>query len=441
MNDLFRNWLDSIVVIVKKQQEIASIRGENYNLFKVIHMTSNETSVHSAFISDLLNPKGLHGMGDKFLRLFLDTINTHGFNFELLGCKAEIEKDIGPKTDTTGGRLDIYLTNQVGQAIVIENKIYAEDQEAQILRYHNFAIKKHKNKHLLLYLSLDGQVHDVDYTTKGGAKLDEDFYTISYRGEILEWLYKCRQLAVDKPLLREGISHYINLVKYLTHTNMSAQATKEMTDMVVKNPEYIRNLNTYAKAIENAKLTLTVKFWLELYPKMQLLAHENLRLFKDDEKNGISIVNNPEAELLKDSASRFRIKSLRSKGYNYKFGLAYPIAEKDGQLLVAGIIIDSAVTFRVYSEDANGYIPYAEVNGDFKRIREKHGDDAFPGNGWPTNLYICVKRPTNSETWNFAEMNNAALENLSNMESCIETILQEFKAYIDSLKEMLKEKK
>ena len=59
MNDLFRIWLDSVAVIVKKQQEIASIRGENYNLFKVIHMTSNETSVHSAFISDLLNPKGL----------------------------------------------------------------------------------------------------------------------------------------------------------------------------------------------------------------------------------------------------------------------------------------------------------------------------------------------------------------------------------------------
>ena len=221
---------------------------------------------------------------------------------------------------------------------------------------------------------------------------------------------------------------------------MSAQATKEMTDIVVNNPEYIRNLNAYADAITKSMQALTSTFWQEVYPNMRLLAHDNLRLFKVD-GNNIRIFNNPDVELLKDSASRFRIKSLRPKGYNYKFGLAYPIAEKDGQLLVAGIIIDSAVTFRVYSEDGNGYIPYAEVNGYYKRIREKLGDAAFPDNGWPEDLYICVKRPTSSEKWNFAEMNNAVLENLSNMESCIETILQEFKAYIDSLKEMLKEKK
>ena len=353
MNELFRNWLDSIALIVKKQQEIASIRGENYNLFKVIHMTSNETSVHSAFISDLLNPKGLHGMGDKFLRLFLDTINTHGFIFELLGCKAEIEKDIGPKTDTTGGRLDIYLTNQAGQAIIIENKIYAGDQEAQILRYHNFAIKSHKNKHLLLYLSLDGLVHDIDYTTKGGAKLDEDFYTISYRDDILEWLYKCRQLAVDKPLLREGISHYINLVKYLTHTNMSAQATKEMTDIVVKDPEHIRNLNTYAKAIENAKKALTVKFWEDLFSKMYKNYGEELCIVQiDDEKRAIFP---PTEEKMSQLAQDFKFKGDSNKN-GYSFGLAIPIAKNASQQLMASIMVEGAVSFRVFVIESNNII-------------------------------------------------------------------------------------
>lgn len=34
-------------------------------------MTSDETRVHSAMIADLLNPEGLHQMGDIFLKLFI----------------------------------------------------------------------------------------------------------------------------------------------------------------------------------------------------------------------------------------------------------------------------------------------------------------------------------------------------------------------------------
>lgn len=443
-NHLFRTWLNSITQILKKQQEIAAIRGENYNLFKVIHMTSNETSVHSAFIADLLNPKGLHGMGDEFLRLFVKTIDTHGFDFDIEGSEVKIEEAIGQKNleDTSGGRLDIIITNKKGQAIIIENKIYAKDQEAQMARYLNYANKKHKDKYLLLYLSLDGQVHDVDYTTKGVAKIDEDFYTISYREDILNWLYKCRQLAVDKPLLREGISHYMNLVKYLTHTNMNAQAKNEMIDVIMSNPSYIKNLHVYANAITSSMQALTNKFWQELYVKMQLLVHENLRLveIKDEGYNVISIVKNPNVELLMGSASRFCLKSLRPRGYNYKFGLAYPVAEKDGQLLIVGIMIDSAITFRVYTEDSKGYIPYSEVNSDFKRIRERYGDNAFPCKGWAENFYICAKRPSNSEKWDFATMNDSVLENLSDMDKCIESILSEFMSYINNLKDIIQEK-
>ena len=443
MENLFNIWLNLITQIVQKQKEIATIRGENYNIFKVIHMTSNETSIHSAFIADLLNPKGLHGMGDEFLRLFINTINMHGHTFDTEGSKVEIEKAIGQKKieDLSGGRLDIIITNKKGQAIIIENKINAKDQEAQMARYLKYANKNHKDKCLLLYLSLDGQVHDVDYTTKGKAKIDEDFYSISYRDDILDWLIKCRQIAVDKPLLREGLSHYINLVKYLTHTNMNAQAKNEMINMVMSNPSYIKNLHVYANAITSSMQALTIKFWQELYVKMQLLVYENLRLveIQDEEYNVISIVKNPDAELLKGSASRFCLKSMRKKGYNYKFGLAYPVSEKNGQLLIAGIMVHSAVTFRVYAEDSNGYIPYSEVNSDFKRIREMLGGSAFPCKGWAENFYICAKRPSNSEMWEFAKMDDPVLENLSDMDKCIESILSEFMSYINGLKEILQE--
>lgn len=63
---------DKICLLNQTYKKLEDEKGENYNLFKVINMTSNETSVHSAFLADLLNPKGMHHMGDVFLKLFTD---------------------------------------------------------------------------------------------------------------------------------------------------------------------------------------------------------------------------------------------------------------------------------------------------------------------------------------------------------------------------------
>lgn len=443
-NNLFRTWLNSITQIIKKQQEIAAIRGENYNLFKVIHMTSNETSVHSAFIADLLNPKGLHGMGDEFLHLFVKTINTHGFVYDIPESEVKIEEVIGQKNleDTSGGRLDIIIKNKKGQAIIIENKIYAKDQEAQMARYLNYANTKHKDRYLLLYLSLDGQVHDVDFTTKGVAKVDEDFYTISYREDILNWLIKCRQLAVDKPLLREGISHYINLVKYLTHTNMNDQTKKEMTDIVLKDPTYIKNLNAYTDAINASKIALSVKFWEELYSKMYSVYGDKLQIvLVEDKKDSVFAPSKEQMSLI---AKKFKLSRDRNK-YNYNFGLVIPIASNKNQQLMVSIMIDGAISFRIYTQENNHIIWWASENNYYKNIREiltKKGENVVV-DGWNSkDLYICARYPNNnSDQWNFAKMEDPVLENLSNMESCIATVLKEFETYIEYLKKVLTEVK
>ncbi len=441
-NNLFRTWLNSITQIIKKQQEIAAIRGENYNLFRVIHMTSNETSVHSAFIADLLNPKGLHGMGYDFLRLFVDTIKTHGITFDMEGSEVKIEEAIGKKNleDTSGGRLDIIITNNKGYAIIIENKIYAKDQEAQIARYLNYANKKHKDKFLLLYLSLYGQVHNVDYTTKGVAKIDEDFYTISYKEDILSWLEKCRQLAADRPLLREGISHYINLVKYLTHTNMDAQTKKEMTEIIMKDPIYIKNLNAYKEAIDLAKKALTVNFWEELYSKMYSVYGDKLQIIslKDKEES----IYAPSKEQISLLAKDFKLSGER-RNYNYNFGLAIPLLSCNSQQLMASIMIDGAISYRVFVVENNDIILYKDENNHFRVLREKlfeMGGNIVVDKWKGHNLYICAKYPNGElDSWWFSEMKDPTLENLSNMESCIETVFEEFKAYVEYIKKIQKE--
>lgn len=99
---------------------------ENLNLFSILKMESNENATHSAFLGELLNPKGSHLKGNIFLKLFLATIHGHGKIFDVDSTQLILEKYIGIRNDETkqGGRIDIYLKDKRGNSISIENKIF-----------------------------------------------------------------------------------------------------------------------------------------------------------------------------------------------------------------------------------------------------------------------------------------------------------------------------
>lgn len=226
---------NDIHLLIEKYEQIRKEKGDNYNLFQVINMTSDETRVHSAMIADLLNPEGLHQMGDIFLKLFirkLEELFKLELNLDYGDAKIVCEKYIGLKTKDKegkdiGGRIDIYISDNTNH-IAIENKIYATDQENQLLRYHNYLESIAGENKLLLYLSLYGEINDLEKTTGNNQiKEGEDFFTISYSEFILNWLEECRTKAIDKPLIREGITHYRNLIKILTH-----QMENEKNDLI-----------------------------------------------------------------------------------------------------------------------------------------------------------------------------------------------------------------
>lgn len=73
-NQNITHLLSHISVICRKYEEIAEITGENFNVFKVLGLTTNEVRTHSAFLAELLNPKGSHGCKDVFLKLFVEEL-------------------------------------------------------------------------------------------------------------------------------------------------------------------------------------------------------------------------------------------------------------------------------------------------------------------------------------------------------------------------------
>lgn len=227
LNQLLKG-ISNIILQEKTQQEEKRKRGENFNVFKILGLSTSEVRLHSAFLAELLNPNGGHGAGDKFLKIFIEEIshksdgyNNHDFVFDTLSVKeVKVEKDIGPVEDEHGGRIDICLEDEKGCYVIIENKIYAGDQSKQMKRYWHYAqemCNKNTNKYRLIYLTLDGHEPSKDSLVDLQS---EAYICLSYNHDIIPWLNRCVELSVRQPLIRETIIQYIDILKILTYRDM-----------------------------------------------------------------------------------------------------------------------------------------------------------------------------------------------------------------------------
>ena len=260
--------LHAVHQIAQHQAEITRLKGERFNIFSILRIESAENKTHSAFLGELLDPKGSHGMDDTFLRLFLNQIgyaNQDGDEKERLQASVVLEKHIGKRDDEAkeGGRIDIYITLSNGRTIAIENKIYAGDQHAQIERYRNH----NPTKNTVYYLTLDGSA--ASQASAGALKDKADYHCISYRDTITAWLGACIKEAADQPILRETIKQYLILIQkltgQLTENKMSEdlykaignhyEAAKLVKDNFAKAEEYaVRNFLAQVKEKTEAQL-------------------------------------------------------------------------------------------------------------------------------------------------------------------------------------------
>ncbi|NHB69164.1 PDDEXK-like family protein [Perlabentimonas gracilis] len=256
-----RNFLDNVATISKKYEEIAKITGENFNVFKILRLTTNEVRTHSAFIAELLDPKGCHDQGDVFLRLFVVKLKLAEIDYT--SAKVEIEKYIGTVSENydEGGRIDIIVTDGCGRAIIIENKIYAEDQKNQILRYHNYGEEKHKTIFNILYLTLYGSDPSSESLN---SRTDIDFKCISYKSDIILWLESCKEKALNHPTLRETLTQYIDLTKYLTNQLTNSKMENEIEKLLGETPDLIKPLAEAHAAYLNMSKKWVAKLLEEL---------------------------------------------------------------------------------------------------------------------------------------------------------------------------------
>jgi hypothetical protein len=233
-----QNLLSQVNTISKSYEKVAQATGENFNIFSVLGIEHYEEGTHSRFIAHLLNPKGQHGFGNKFFKLFLEMMcdKSEDFdkeNFDEDNYLIKTELVIGPinKDYTKGGRIDILLFDKNENAIMIENKIYAEEQRNQLLRYRNAYPKG-----LLLFLTLQGD----DSISKSSKNIN--YLRVSYCNDIIMWLEACQRIAIDNPVVRETIKQYKNLINKLTNQNINSQMKEEIFKLILDSEENFTSL-------------------------------------------------------------------------------------------------------------------------------------------------------------------------------------------------------
>ena len=259
MDYIMDSLLAKISQIHKRNEENNKSSGENFNIFNILDLSTKELS-HSKIIASLLDPQGIHEKGSRFLEIFCECIGIVDFSSD--NIIIETEKFIGfiPDTKDSGGRIDIVLTKNRNNMIFIENKINAEDQENQLLRYHNY-----NPKAKLLYLTRLG-VEPSDFSK--GESCHFDYQTISYRKDILNWLERCRDSVTDNPLLRGTLTQYIILIKKLTELPWRKTMEQDLLDIIVKNTDNISAALIIAKNINLIKYRILKEKFIPIIEKL-----------------------------------------------------------------------------------------------------------------------------------------------------------------------------
>lgn len=248
------NLLEKTQIIKNKYDDLAEYTGENFNVFNILRLDEKEL-MHSAFIANLLNAKGNHGQKDVFLKLFINEIKglfSESESKEIILAEFNtsqsfsIEEEHIGRVDYelgVGGRIDIVVKSG-RQQILIENKIGAGDQEAQLFRYYN-----HYKESPIIYLTPFGD--EPSDGSKGQLENNKDFICISYEIHIVNWIEQCIKEMANKPIIRETLNQYLHLVKQITNQTTNDKMEKELKQLIINNKEEVKTILAAHNSLRN----------------------------------------------------------------------------------------------------------------------------------------------------------------------------------------------
>ena len=310
------------------------LRGEQFNIFHACGVNHYETT-HSAILAEFLNPKGSHGQDDIYLKEFLSVVGDIGLSSAFDTSEASVTTEYS----TSYGRLDILISNSKGQAIIIENKIYAGDQLEQLKRYDNFASQKyHAGNYAILYLTLWGD--EASEQSGEGVR----YKCISYKDTIQEWLKCCICISAQRPLIRETMIQYSNLIKELTNQTMDNMNKNELLELMANNAEVV------AEIFNNQGDYIKYTWEDRIRPKLQEMAAQEKLLY--EEYNMTCQNRDGKSFTFRAVGSQYTGIRFQSDTRSYDLDMFYGIVSLDGKR--PGI----QQKFNIFQEEPSNIWPY-----------------------------------------------------------------------------------
>lgn len=309
--------LEEVKIIVEKYAALSKSTAGKFNVFSLLRNESDEVKLHSRFIAELLNPRGSHEQGTIFLDLFLKVFEIE--NIDSSSSRVDVEHFTGliSKDKTRGGNIDI-LVDDGENCIKIENKIYAEEQENQLLRYHNY-----KKGHLV-FLTLFGNKSDMH---KDLEMLEIEYSRKSYKEDIVNWLEQCVISMQHTANIRESLTQYLNLVKQLTHQNTNRKMSNKIVSKVLGDKESfdaylaLRKTEDGDEIFEKIALDILIPFFKEFALKNNLTAYnlEKSLVTKRKQFSGFHFSN----QMLESVGLKISVQFLRDSNKMMYYGLSY----------------------------------------------------------------------------------------------------------------------
>jgi len=272
--------LEKVRTLKEKSDSNPDVILEKYNFFSFLGLSYDEC-VFSMMIANLLKVNAAHGFGTVFLESFIKklSIKTIPANLNFSKSKVTVEKDIGPRNDSEkeGGRIDIFIEipdeNEQYWAFIIENKIYAEDQNSQLKRYKNYANKVYPNRNFIVYLTLNGKDPSEESSNIKYKELEEHpekqyWIQISYKDFIKEWLEDCiKTIGESNSRVKENVKQFLGQIKKLTGQDIGKMEEKEIIDLLAKDDNFAVARIIYQK-YEKAKQKLAKNLFNSIKDKV-----------------------------------------------------------------------------------------------------------------------------------------------------------------------------